>query len=217
MSAKGLMFLFLVGFLGCAWGQEAGAPPKGNRMPPREGPRRGEMMGPMNWVGRLLSTDEFAKEVALTDEQKSAIKKAVEEIDTQSRSLQDQIGELARRQADLYSKTFFTADASAAEIYTIVEEIGKLRTEQAKLSVRQMVAIRDILTEEQRTKTSQYIREIGQKRLQERRQWENRPGWRNGMPPGGWGQRREGRPDKRDKDRPAQDRQPEQDQGQEKR
>ena len=217
MRVKGLSFLLLAGLLGYAWGQEAGAPPKGNRMPPHDGPRHGEMMGPMNWVGVLLSTDEFAKEVALTDEQKTAIKKAVEEIDTTNRTLQEQIGELARRQADLYKKTFFTTDASAAEIYTIIDEIGKRRAEQAKLSVRQMLVIRDILTEEQREKTSQYVREIGRKRLQERRQWENRSGWRNGTPPGGWGQRREGRPDKRDKDRPAPEQPPAQGQGQEKR
>ncbi|MBP5319525.1 MAG: Spy/CpxP family protein refolding chaperone [Kiritimatiellae bacterium] len=194
MKAYGLIVVLVSGWLGCVWGQENGMPHRGNRMPP---PRRPEMMGPMNWVGRIASTDEFAKEVGLSDTQKEAIKKAIGEIDAASRTYQDEIADLARKQAELSRQTLFTTDASAEEIYKIIDEIGKRRTEQAKLSVKMLLSIRDILTEEQRGKASQKIRDIGRKRLQDRRQWEGRHGGAEGTQQPGRGPRREGRPEEK--------------------
>ena len=179
MKAYGLIVVLVSGWLGCVWGQENGMPHRGNRMPP---PRRPEMMGPMNWVGRIASTDEFAKEVGLSDTQKEAIKKAIGEIDAASRTYQDEIADLARKQAELSRQTLFTTDASA---------------EQAKLSVKMLLSIRDILTEEQRGKASQKIRDIGRKRLQDRRQWEGRHGGAEGAQQPGRGPRREGRPEEK--------------------
>jgi len=122
-----------------------------------------------NWVGRRVMTKEFMEKVGITDEQAAKFKTLMDETATRQKTLEAEIHKLSIKQAQIAKKVLNEPGADTAEIMEIIENIGKLRTEQAKNNTKILIHIRDTLTEEQRKKASEAIAEEGNRRIKEQR------------------------------------------------
>lgn len=177
----------------CAIAQEGpGKRPRPDARDSRERPER--MMPPPpanfgNFLSKAVLSEDFGKAVALTDEQKARLKAELSGIETNCCELEAKIIAASRKQGELGKKVLDTPDMKADEMFALIEEIGRLRTEQAKASVRTLLVIRDTLTAEQREKAHSFIREQMKKRMLERRMGriKFRPGHDEGDGPNGIG------------------------------
>lgn len=153
----------------------------------RERPMVNRSLNYGNWVGRHITNKEFMEKVGIAGDQAEKIKAEMEKIDTRLKELDMTINRAAMQQAEIAKKVLAEPGASIDEIMKIIEHIGQLRTEQAKLSTQILVVVRDNLTEEQRKKAQELIAVEGQKRFAERaarrEKEEQRPG--GGPPPPG--------------------------------
>lgn len=134
----------------------------------KEPPRVSRSLNYGNWVGKRVMTQEFMEQVGLQGEQAKKLKEALEALEVKQRKLDETINQAALQQAEIAKKVLSEPGASVDEVMKIIETIGKLRTEQAKLSTQMLVAIRDSLTAEQREKANAIIVAEGQKRMRER-------------------------------------------------
>ena len=156
----------------------------------RDRPDRMRMARPMNygnWVGRQVMEKEFMEKVGIKDEQAAKLKEEIEKIEARRKTTEETIDQLAAQQAEIAKKVLAEPGADIEEVMKLIERIGQLRTEQAKLSTQTLVVIRDTLTEEQRKKTQELIAAEGQRRAQERGVGPRREGGgeRPGQGPGG--------------------------------
>jgi hypothetical protein len=78
--------------------------------------------------------------------------------------INEQIVKKSLDQADQMGKFMQSPTAGTNNLMTLVEEIGTLRTEQAKCSLQRLMVIRKYLTPEQMAKVRQAMREREQKR-----------------------------------------------------
>ena len=154
----------------------------------RERPMVNRSLNYGNWVGRHITNKEFMDKVGIADEQAKKIKEEMDKIDTRLKELDVTINRAAMQQAEIAKKVLAEPGASIDEIMKIIENIGQLRTEQAKLSTQILVVVRDNLTDEQRKKAQELIAAEGQKRMAERtvrrEREEQRPGGGPPPPPG---------------------------------
>ena len=153
----------------------------------RERPMVNRSLNYGNWVGKHITDKAFMDKVGIADEQAKKIKEEMDKIDTRLKELDVTINRAAMQQAEIAKKVLAEPGASIDEIMKIIEHIGQLRTEQAKLSTQILVVVRDNLTDEQRKKAQELIAAEGQKRMAERmgrrEREEQRPG--GGPPPPG--------------------------------
>ena len=147
-----------------AFGQRPGNPPP-NR---GERPLVNRSLNYGNWVGRHITNKEFLDKVGIGEEQGKKIKDEMEKIDTRLKELDAEISQAAIQQAEIAKKVLSEPGASIDEVMKIIERIGQLRTDQAKLSTQILVVVRDNLTDEQRKKAQELIAAEGQKRFAER-------------------------------------------------
>jgi Spy/CpxP family protein refolding chaperone len=114
-------------------------------------------------VLRMLITDpRAAKELELSDGQIQQIKESVSGSSQELRDLNARIETAALRQAEL-----MRADALDEEaVLKAVQETGELRTQIAKLRIKQLMAAHRVLTPDQRAK----VREMMAHRVQQARQ-----------------------------------------------
>lgn len=144
----------------------------------RDRPRMSRTLNYGNWVGKQIMNPEFMEKVGIQAEQAHKLKVEVDRIDARLKTLDDEIHAAALQQADIAKKVLAEPGTSAEEIMKLIEHIGAMRTEQAKLSTQILVVIRDSLTEVQRKKAHELITAEGQRRLKERmarREREERP------------------------------------------
>ena len=131
-----------------------------------------------NWVGKQVMNPEFMEKVDIQAEQAQKLKAEIDKIETRLKALDEEINKAALQQADIARKVLAEPGTSAEEIMKLIERIGAMRTEQAKLSTQILMVIRDNLTEEQRKKAHELITAEGQRRFKERlarREREERP------------------------------------------
>jgi len=133
-----------------------------------EPPRLSRSLNYGNWVGKRMLTKEFMEQVGIQGEQAKKLKQDLDAIEAQNRTIDEQINAAALQQAEIAKKVLAEPGANVDELMKMIEGIGKLRTEQAKLTTRILVVIRDSLTSEQRVKANAIIAAEGKKRMQER-------------------------------------------------
>ena len=127
------------------------------------------MMGG-NWMeGRIMQPD-FMEKVGISQEQVDKLKEALKELDASSQKINEEIMTLSRQQGELARKVLIETGASPEELMQLVEKIGKLRTDQAKLRTQRIIVIRDKFTPEQRTKIGTVLQEEQQQARQQRMQ-----------------------------------------------
>jgi Spy/CpxP family protein refolding chaperone len=95
--------------------------------------------------------EKMMKELNLTDQQKKVIDQSMMSAQKEMKPLQSQLNE-----AMAHQKTLITADhPDMNAIDQNLDQIGKLRTDIAKIHTRHMVEVRSQLTDEQRVKFDQ--------------------------------------------------------------
>ncbi len=114
-------------------------------------------------LDRLLANAKLTTELGLTDETVAKLREESHALQLRSIDLNAQIRKLSLDQADRMSKLLVSADANSNEVMMGVEEIGRLRTEQAKLAVQQLMVVRKYLTPDQIRKAHELMRERMQK------------------------------------------------------
>ena len=150
--------------LGCVMGMSivavANEPvDQGARPSPPMRPGRGEMMeggGEMMMILRPM----VAKQLDLSSEQQSKIAAIVGSASNELSSLRANMQSLAQKQAELIGAE--TVDEAA--VLKLADEIGKVRSELAKVQLKQMLAARKILTAEQRIKMRDLMKDFMEKR-----------------------------------------------------
>lgn len=150
-------------------------------------------MGRGNWVGKRIMTPEFMNKIGVQGEQATKIKTQLDQLDKQTQSVENEITKSAMEQAEIAKKVLAEPGADTEEMMQLIEKIGKLRTEQAKLATKRLIIMRDNLTPEQREKASAFLSEEQKKWREEREARDknaqpNRPGPQPNRPvaPKGW-------------------------------
>lgn len=140
--------------------------------PPRVNPWQAGVGEGGDMMMLTLTRPAVVKQLNLSGEQQAQIAAVMNGSSNEMSALRAKMQSLARKQAELMGAE--TLDETA--ILTLTDEIGDVRSSMARAQVKQMLAVRKVLTAEQRMK----MRAMMKKAL------ENREG------PGG--KRREGRP-----------------------
>jgi hypothetical protein len=141
-----------------------------------ERPRISRSLNDGNWVGKQVMNPEFMEKVGIHSGQAQKFKEEMEKIDARLKTLDEEIYAAALQQANIAKKVLAEPGRSTEELMSLVERIGAMRTEQAKLSTQILVVIRDNLTEAQRAKAHELITAEGRRRLKERMERRERRG-----------------------------------------
>jgi Spy/CpxP family protein refolding chaperone len=145
----------------------------------QEGARKARAaFGRGNWVGKRIMTPEFLEKIGVKGEQAAKLKAQSDEIEKQSQKVEEEITKAAMEQAEIAKKVLAEPGASTDEMMALIEKIGKLRTEQAKLATQRLIIMRDNLTPEQRQKASAALNEE-QKKWREEREAREKAGGAN--------------------------------------
>lgn len=155
-----VLVLFAVGTTGLC--QEEGGEPEARKNNRRRFPRAGDggSRGPMGRpmgpgprgidvaLGRLLHNPRIAEEIGLTDEQKEQLKQASDTVSPEMKRLSEQLQQAGEAQSEM----LLDADVDEGALMAQVEIAGEITTRMAKLRIKQILAVKKILTAEQRAK-----------------------------------------------------------------
>lgn len=121
-------------------------------------------------IDRLLANAKLTKELGLSED--TVVKLREESRQNQNRQidLDAQIRKLSLVQHDTIAKLLLSADANTNEVMKTLDEIGRLRTDQAKLAVEKLLLIRKYLTPEQISKAHELMRDRQQNNAAARRE-----------------------------------------------
>lgn len=161
MKNIGLMIGCIMGVASMALADEPAAQ-GGDRQPPpmRQGKggmmERGEMM--------MLMRPAVVKQLELTSEQQAQIAAVVGSASNEMSSLRTKIQTLAKKQAELMGAENIDENA----VLQLADEIGKVRSDTAKIQIKQMLAARKILTVEQRLKMREMMKHFMERNEGER-------------------------------------------------
>ncbi len=143
---------------GSVEGPRAGAP--GNPGMLQERMRRFMSGDSEGMILKMLSNDShMVQELGLTDAQVKEIKEAMAGSEQELKDLNDKLVQAGMRQVDLLKAD--TLDEEA--LMKAVQESGELRTQIAKLRIKQVIAAHKVLTPEQRAK----LRETMKQRMEQ--------------------------------------------------
>lgn len=166
-----LFFVFsALSALALAVSAQEGRPDKPRRLPPP--PPSHAVLG-TPFIERQILNPHFCKANAITEGQVAAIRSALKALDVQSQGLEKEIISDAKCQADLVKSLLSGSSTNAAALDAVIEKIGKARTEQAKLTTRRLLILRNNLSEGQRKKAvEQMVQEHERRRkfIEKRRQ-----------------------------------------------
>jgi len=132
----------------------------------------GHNMFHLRFAKNILS-EKSIREANITPQQSQILKKEFDLIDSQMYELDQKIRETSRLQAEIALKVLTTPGGNADEMFELTDQIGKLRIEQAKLSVKVLLVIRDTLQPHQCAKVVEMMRderENMKKRLEQMRE-----------------------------------------------
>jgi len=129
----------------------------------RTGGPEGRPGGGQEMLLKMITSPRFSEELGLTEEQRSQIHDELWDLRAKGEKLHDQMQETGRRQAELLVADPF----DEAALMAAIEETGRIRTELAKLRVRPLIVLREVLTADQLqtiTAKMERRREAGPKR-----------------------------------------------------
>lgn len=133
---------------------------------------RGLGAGRFGWGGQFLlerftKDPELAKRIGITEEQIEKVKQAIEPLEAKRKELEEQREKAADEQARLLTK-----DSAVDEeaLMTVVEKLGQINTELAKLSVKQLIAVKRVFSPDEIAEIKKNIRAEAEKRFEEFRE-----------------------------------------------
>lgn len=112
----------------------------------------------------------FFKALNLTEDQKTKIKALKETAKNQIKSLREQL--VSER--DKLMTTIFAPDSSKAEMLAQQDKLSAVQDQMEKIRIDNIVALKAILTPEQKEKLSQLANKRLQKMQERRQQWKNK-------------------------------------------
>ncbi len=131
------------------------------KFPGSKSPARKEMHH-LRFAKHILS-ERCVREARISPEQVKKLRKEFALIDSRMQEFGRKIGENARKQAEIAVNVLTVPGSDPIEMIQLTEEIGRLRTEQAKLSVQVLIVIRDNLEAQQCAKVVEIMREEREK------------------------------------------------------
>ena len=139
--------------------------PNGARMMQRP------MMGGQGpWLVRMFTKKENFEKLGISDKAKAdKLLADLESIKDEGNAIEKKVREISREQAELMRKLFADKAADSKEVMAKIDEVAKLRAEQARLSVKTILTLRENLTEEQMQNARNMMMERGQMRRSMRR------------------------------------------------
>ena len=134
--------------------------PNGARMMQRP------MMGGQGpWLVRMFTKKENFEKLGITDKAKAdKLLADLESIKDEGNAIEKKVREISREQAELMRKLFADKAADSKEVMAKIDEVAKLRAEQARLSVKTILMLRENLTDEQMQNARNMMMERGQMR-----------------------------------------------------
>ena len=139
--------------------------PNGARMMQRP------MMGGQGpWLVRMFTKKENFEKLGITDKAKAdKLLADLEKIKDEANTIEKNVREISREQAELMRKLFADKTADSKEVMAKIDEVAKLRADQARLSVKTILMLRENLTEEQMQNARNMMMERGKVRRSMRR------------------------------------------------
>ena len=139
--------------------------PNGARMMQRP------MMGGQGpWLVRMFTKKENFEKLGISDKSKAdKLLADLEKIKDEGNTIEKNVRDISREQAELMRKLFADKAADSKEVMAKIDEVAKLRAEQARLSVKTILTLRENLTEEQMQNARNMMMERGQMRRSMRR------------------------------------------------
>ena len=134
--------------------------PNGARMMQRP------MMGGQGpWRVRMFTKKENFEKLGITDKAKAdKLLAELECIKDEGNAIEKKVREISREQAELMRKLFADKAADSKEVMAKIDEVAKLRADQARLSVKTILMLRENLTEEQMKNARSMMMERGKVR-----------------------------------------------------
>ncbi|MEI6167523.1 MAG: Spy/CpxP family protein refolding chaperone [bacterium] len=152
MNRFGLIMGSLMGMTMMAMANEPAEQAARPAQPMRQG--RGEMREGGDMM--MLMRPAVVKELQLTAEQQAQIAAVVGSASNEMTALREQMQTLAKKQAGLMG----AEPVDEAAILQLADEIGKVRSDTAKIQIKQMLAARKILTADQRLKMREMMKKF---------------------------------------------------------
>lgn len=118
------------------------------------------------FIEKFILCPSFCEANAITTNQIAAIRAGLKAIDAQCQKLESQIAAEAKEQGNLVKAVLSGASTNTAALDAIIEKIGLDRTEQAKLTTRRLLVMRDTLTEAQRKSVVKKLMQEHERRRQ---------------------------------------------------
>ena len=132
--------------------------------------QRSMMGGQGPWLVRMFTKKDNFEKLGITDKAKAdKLLADLESIKDEGNAIEKKVREISREQAELMRKLFADKAADSKEVMAKIDEVAKLRAEQARLSVKTILTLRENLTEEQMQNARNMMMERGQMRRSMRR------------------------------------------------
>ena len=158
-----------------------------------ENPQKGRsfqrpmMQGQGPWLVRMFTKKENFSKLGIADKAKAdKLLADLEAIKTEGNALEKKIREISREQAELMRKLFADKTSDSKEVMNKIDEVAKLRADQARLSVKTIMMLRENLSDEQMENARGMMMERGKMRRSSR---QNVKGQEEGRRPRGKGKR----------------------------
>ena len=132
--------------------------------------QRPMMDGQGPWLVRMFTKKDNFEKLGITDKAKAdKLLADLESIKDEGNAIEKKVREISREQAELMRKLFADKAADSKEVMAKIDEVAKLRAEQARLSVKTILTLRENLTDEQMQNARNMMMERGQMRRSMRR------------------------------------------------
>ena len=132
--------------------------------------QRPMMGGQGPWLVRMFTKKDNFEKLGITDKAKAdKLLAYLECIKDEGNAIEKKVREISREQAELMRKLFADKAADSKEVMAKIDEVAKLRAEQARLSVKTILTLRENLTDEQMQNARNMMMERGQMRRSMRR------------------------------------------------
>ena len=132
--------------------------------------QRPMMGGQGPWLVRMFTKKENFEKLGISDKAKAdKLLADLESIKDEGNAIEKKVREISREQAELMRKLFADKAADSKEVMAKIDEVAKLRADQARLSVKTILMLRENLTEEQMQNARNMMMERGKARRSMRR------------------------------------------------
>lgn len=189
---KKLMFAMVAALSFAVVAQDVGGQKPEGRQPGRRGPRdRGAMMadrgmmpgafgGMMGDPAVMAATNpKIAEKIGLSDEAREQIKKLDVDNREKVKELQAKTREAMEKQAQLMK----AEKIDEAAVMAAIDELFECRKEMAKTQTKRLIGVKALLTPEQITKATEFMKELRADRMSKRTNRTQKDGDKGGVKP----------------------------------